>query len=69
MRIDPKLASLLSGFFLDVSKASFIGTFITPYFSNLPTYFDLFTVLTKGLIGAILALIIAWLFAKLAEEK
>jgi len=48
--IDPKLAGLLSDFFLDIAKAFFIASFITPELSHVKNIFELFSVLFNGLI-------------------
>lgn len=68
MTIDSKLAHLLSDFFLDIAKAYFIGTFVTPSLIGSNTLVQIIGILTKGMLAVILLLIISWKFAKLEKE-
>lgn len=67
MKIDAKLAKLLSEFFLDIAKAFFIATFVTPSLSGISSFIEILLVLTRGLLNAILFLVFAWYFAKLGK--
>ena len=68
MRLDAKLANLLSSFFLDIAKAYFIGTFIAPSLTDVSSLLELLLILTRGLGSAIVALVFSWYFAKLEEK-
>lgn len=69
MRFDPKLASLLSNFCLDISKAYFIAGFITPALSGITSVSLVILTLTKTLLSAILFLAVSWILARLGENK
>lgn len=69
MTIDPKLAGLLSDFFLDIAKAYFIAAFITPAISNSPSAVFAILSLTRTLLLAILFVLISWQLAKLEEKN
>ncbi|MBI3576894.1 hypothetical protein HY086_02575 [Candidatus Gottesmanbacteria bacterium] len=64
---DIKLAHLLSDFFLDISKAYFIATFVTPALTGASEIGVVLAILTKGLVNVILFLMLAWQFATLEE--
>lgn len=68
MRIDSKLAIILSKFFLNAANAFFAGTFIVPSFGFIATEEQLFIVLTRGIMAVILALWLSWKFSKISEE-
>ncbi|MEK7571167.1 MAG: hypothetical protein AAB553_02745 [Patescibacteria group bacterium] len=67
MKIDKKLAKILSNFYADLAKAYFIGTFITPILNGISSLNEFAWILTKGLLSVILLLLIAWRFAKVDE--
>ena len=69
MKIDTHLATLLSDFFLDIAKAFFIGTFVAPSLSGVSSFSEIFLVLTRGLLNAILFLFVAWWLAKFKDKK
>lgn len=69
MILDPKLANILSNFCLDVAKAYFVATFITPSLSGPPSLPEILVVLTKGLLNVIVFLGLSWQFSKLGDEK
>lgn len=64
MRIDKTLARLLSNFFLDIAKAFFIATFITPTVSQISSFLEIIVLLTKGMSSVTVAIGIAWYLAK-----
>jgi uncharacterized integral membrane protein len=57
--IDSKSATLLSDFFLDMSKAYFIATFISPQLSNSKNLSLQLEILIKGILTTILLLVLA----------
>lgn len=63
MLLDKKLAKLLSEFFLDISKAWFIASFISPVILN-QSGFAVFTTLSKGVFNVIFYLIVSYWFNK-----
>lgn len=69
MVLDPKLAQILSSLCEDIGKAYFVATFITPSLSGLSLGWELVLVLTQGLTGVTIAILLSWQFAKLGEEK
>ncbi len=64
MTIDKTLARLLSNFFLDIAKAFFIATFVTPTVSQTSSFLEIFLLLTKGMSSVTVAIGIAWYLAK-----
>lgn len=68
MKIDSKLARILSDFFLDLAKAAFVGTFITNAFSPGQTLGAIIFTLTRALVSVILFLLISWQLARLETE-
>lgn len=62
MLLDRKLSKLLSEFFLDISKASFIAIFITAPTTNFDAVSEVFFILTKYILGVILFMYLAWMF-------
>lgn len=66
MVLDSKLAKILSSFCEDIAKAYFIATFVTPQLSGLSGW-EIILSLTRGLAGVIIAIILAWQFAKLEK--
>ncbi len=68
MILDKKLAGLLSNFFLDISKAFFVATFVTPSLSVTTVWWEILWILIKGLMNAILFLVAAWQFKKLEDR-
>ena len=67
--IDSKLTGLLSDFFLDISKASFVATFVTPALGSVTSGSEILLVLTRGLMNVILYLYLSWLLAGYNEVK
>lgn len=65
--IDPRLAGLLSDFFLDISKAFFIATFITPKLEESIDFSGVFFILIKGLFSVSICLWFAREFLKFKE--
>ncbi len=65
MKFDAKFAHILSDFFLDIAKAVFIGTFITPALSKASSELEFAILLTRGLSLVIIFLLISWEFSKL----
>ena len=63
MKFDSKLSGLLSDFFLDIAKASFIAAFVTPALSATTSVSGVMLVLIRGLLNVILYLYLAWLLA------
>ncbi len=68
MILDSKLAGILSNFCLDIAKAFFAVTFITPSLGGLSSWWEVILVLTKGMAGVTIAIILSWQFAKLEEK-
>lgn len=68
MILDSKLAGILSNFCLDIAKALFVTTFVTPSLSGLSLGWELSLALTRGLAGVTIAIILSWQFTKLEEE-
>jgi hypothetical protein len=66
MKLDAKLCALLSDFFLDIAKAYFIATFITPVVEKTSFWDGLF-LLTKGIVGVSILLWVAWQLTKLEK--
>lgn len=66
MRVDAKLAGLLSNFFLDISKASFIAAFITP--QAVKNVGEVVILLTKTFLAVTLSLLISWRLAQLGDD-
>ena len=60
--VDRKLSKLLSEFFLDISKASFIAIFITVPSTDFENIAKLSLILTRYIIGVILFMYMAWIF-------
>lgn len=69
MKINTKLAALLSDFFLDIAKAFFVATFITPSLSGISSLPEIIFVLTKGMLNVIVYLLLAWLFARVKDYE
>lgn len=69
MRMDRKLAHLLSDFCLDMAKAVAIGTFITPSLSGMTSTSELVSLLTRGVASATMFLGFAWYLAKREERE
>lgn len=67
MILDKKLAGILSNFCADIAKAYFVVTFVTPSISGLTSWVEITLVLTEGMVGVTIALMLAWQFAKLEE--
>lgn len=63
MLIDRKLSKLLSEFFLDISKAWFIASFISPVILN-QTGFEIFTTLFKGALNVIFYLLLSYMLIR-----
>lgn len=63
MLIDRKLSKLLSEFFLDISKAWFIGSFITAPLSNFDSLSSFLGILTRGFLNVILFMYMSWTLA------
>lgn len=57
--MDAKSAYLLSDFFLDISKAFFIATFVTTPVSGISNPLEITFLFTKGLLNAFLFITIA----------
>lgn len=68
MEIDAKLAHLLSSFFLDIAKAAFVATFITPSLLQATSLVEIASLLTRGLINVILFLFLSWQLAQFEER-
>lgn len=68
MILDKKLAGILSNFCADIAKAYFVVTFVTPSISGLMSWVEITLVLTEGMVGVTMALMLAWQFAKLEEN-
>jgi len=66
MPINPKLAHILSDFFLDIAKAWFIATFVTPNFISINPA-QLVGFLIKGTFSVMLYLLLAYQFSKLEK--
>jgi hypothetical protein len=62
MLIDRKLSNILSEFFLDISKASFIAMFITSPTTDYGDIYNTVIVLTRYIFGVILFMYLAWMF-------
>lgn len=63
MLLDKKLSKLLSDFFLDISKAWFIASFISPVILG-QSGFVVFTTLLKGILNVIFYLVVSYWFIK-----
>ena len=68
MILDSKLARILSNFCLDIAKAFFVVAFITPPLSA-DSIWQTILMLTRGVIGAIVFILLSWQFAKLEEKR
>jgi len=68
MRLDEKLTAILSDFFLDIAKAFFVATFITPALGKASSLSQVLWILTSGLTNVILFLALSWYLAKLGEK-
>ena len=68
MILDKKLAGLLSNFCLDIAKAYFVATFITPSLTGSYGSLEISLVLIRGLLAVIMFLHLSWQFAKLEEK-
>ena len=68
MVLDYKLANILSSFCLDIAKALFVTTFVTPSLSGLSVGWEFFLALTRGLVGVTIAIVLSWQFAKLGDK-
>ncbi len=68
MIIDPKLAGILSNFCLDIAKAYFIAAFVTPPLSAGSVLVTML-MLIRGLIAAILFIVLSWQFLKLKDRS
>ncbi len=67
MVLDTKLAGILSNFCLDLAKAYFVATFITPGLSgefNLP---EIVLVLTRGVLVVTILIFLSWKLEKLKK--
>lgn len=67
MILDAKLAGILSNFCLDIAKAFFVATFVTPGLSgefNLP---EVALVLTRGVFVVTILILLSWKLEKLKE--
>ena len=69
MRIDKKLLHLLSDFFLDIAKAFFIASFVTPSLSGVSSFLEISVILTRGVVSATLFIYMSWVLAKMEEEQ
>lgn len=67
--VDSKFALLLSDFFLDIAKAFFIATFITPSLNSGSNIYDIVLVLFKGLINVIIFLVMSRQFLEFTEKN
>ena len=63
MVLDRKLSKLLSEFFIDISKAWFVASFITAPLSNFDNLTMFLESLTRGLLNVILFMYMAWMLA------
>ncbi len=68
MVLDPKLAGVLSDFCLDIAKAYFVAAFVTPPLSTGPVLVTILMLL-RGLIAAILFIVLSWQFLKLKDRS
>lgn len=68
MKVDAKLTAILSDFCLDIAKAFFVATFVTPSLSGISSLLGILFVLTKGFLNVILFLVASWQLAKLGDR-
>jgi len=66
--VDAKLASIMSNFCLDIAKAYFIATFVTPSLTSVSTGWEFVWILLRGLLNVILFLLASWQLAKLGDQ-
>ncbi len=59
---DNKLRKILAALFLDIAKAWFIATFVTPTFIQY-SYQELLIILTKGMVNVIVYIILVYIFS------
>lgn len=69
MYINKNFSKLLSDFFLDISKAVFITTFITPTIVSLSNPMEQILLLSKGLINVIFLLLISWQLLEVSKVQ
>ena len=69
MKLDPKLAFILSDVFKDIGKAYLIQTIVTPQLSGISALSEILLVLTKGLLNSILFILASWYISKHWERK
>ena len=63
MFLDRRLSKLLSEFFLDISKAWFVASFVTAPLSSFDNLSMFLGSLTRGLLNVILFMYMAWMLA------
>lgn len=68
MKIDSKLARILSNFCLDIAKAAFIASFASGALITT-SFFETIFLLTKTLFNVSLFLTISWQFAKMEDNN
>jgi hypothetical protein len=68
MKLDRTMANLLSDLFLDIAKAYFIATILTPPISHVTSFWEIVLILTRGSFIGILYLLLAWQFAKQKDK-
>ncbi len=69
MRLDATLAGLLSNLFLDIAKAYFIATLVTPPIIGVSSIGELLLILTKGILTGMLFMFASWYFARRKENS
>lgn len=67
MILDSKLAGILSNFCLDIAKAYFVAAFVAPPLSTGSVLVTIL-MLIRGLIAAILFIVLSWQFLKLKDR-
>jgi len=65
--LDAKLVGLTSEISLDISKAFFIATIVTPSLTNTTSIFLIIGILLKGTASGIFFLYLSWQLAKWEE--
>ena len=68
MKLDSKLAELLSSFFADAAKVFYAATFISPAFLGAESTLKTFQIILKGLLNVVIYMYIAWYFAKIKDQ-
>lgn len=69
INIDRTLTRILSDFCLDIAKAYFVATFITPSIFGVSNSIIILAILTKGLMIVILLLYCSYMLEKLYDDR